>query len=101
MLWPCDGHILAESSVIVLAKDVQSRHADGSLFLIDGRSGNEFGVNAVAEQVISLLRSPCSIENLISSIESDYRVGRDTVSDDVARFLCQLLSLEIIDIVNQ
>ncbi len=63
---------------------------EGEAVLLNIQTGRYFGLNEVGTTVWSLLKTPCSIEDILQHMQELYEVSSDALQEDLLQFLADM-----------
>jgi hypothetical protein len=78
-----DGRFVASEGVL-------SSEVDDEEVVLDTESGTYYGLNAVGRLLWEQLQEPCTVEELVDAVASEFDVGREECRADVDAFLTDL-----------
>lgn len=84
---------------ITISKDVLAQEVAGETVLLDLRSDNYFGLDAVGTRVWQLLNEGKAGSLLIDTLLGEYKVEREVLEKDIAELLDRLSEAGLIEIV--
>ncbi|MEM8484872.1 MAG: PqqD family protein [Bacteroidota bacterium] len=72
---------------------------EGEAVLLNIQTGRYFGLNDVGTTVWSLLKTPCTIEDILLHMQGRYEVSADALREDILQFLADMEKRNLIRIV--
>lgn len=82
---------MSASRTWVRARTLASSHVNGEIVLLDGASGDYFGLNEVAACVWDSLERPRRLDELVEVVCARYEVPREQCARDVEALLSDLV----------
>ncbi len=89
-----------EQSKVVVASGLTAADLGGEAVLLDANSGRYFGLNEVGARILDLARQPQTIEEIVESLEAEFDVDRERLSEDVLVFVRQLVERRLLEVSN-
>jgi hypothetical protein len=77
--------------VYTISKDVAFREVDGSILLVDLKTGSYFSLNATASFVFRLISRDKTTAEIASEMAAFYRVSEETARRDVEECIAGLI----------
>jgi PqqD family protein of HPr-rel-A system len=69
---------------------------DGEAVLLNPETGNYYGLNKTATAIWKLLEKPCTAEELIASVASQFKVSETSIKDHIQTLLDELATRKLI-----
>ncbi len=88
--------MINRNQIFLLSKDVLSQEIDGEAVLLDMKSECYFGLNEVGSKILATLQKGATLDYLVSSLQGDYEVDKDTLEADISVLLSELLEAGLI-----
>ena len=88
---------LTLDSLVVHSKKILSNTIDSETVLLSIEKNSYYGLGPVASQIWCLIEQPITVAALISLLEQQFDVARETCERDVLQFLQQLRSEGLLD----
>jgi hypothetical protein len=67
---------------------------------LDMETGSEYGLNEISFDMLNILSTPHSIDELLNEIINIYDISRDVLAEDCNTWLAIALQKKIVDIYN-
>ena len=83
-------NILAESSLVVAAKDHIGCNLAGEEVILNLASGIYYGLNNVGSRIWELIQKPITVGDILATVVSEYEVDRTQCEAAVSQFLAEL-----------
>ena len=83
---------LSLGTVVVRNEQIPSAVIDEEVALMSIETGKYYAVNSVASDIWRILEKPSSVDELITSLTSEYDVDNETCTAQVIPFLEKLIS---------
>ncbi len=78
------------SKKVQLSETLFAQEVDGEMVLLDMKSENYFGLDAVASEIWKLLQEGKSLEEILLELMEIYDVDETTLRQDLSNFIEQL-----------
>jgi len=78
------------SKKVQLSESLFAQEVDGEMVLLDMKSENYFGLDAVASEIWKLLQEGKSLEEILLELMEIYDVDETTLRQDLSNFIEQL-----------
>lgn len=88
--------MINKNSRVVAADDITFADLGGEAVVLNLNAGVYFGLNEAGARILSLLREPARVEELITALMPDYDVTREQLERDIIGFIEGLTRREII-----
>jgi Coenzyme PQQ synthesis protein D (PqqD) len=86
------------SSLMRRATDQIACDMGGEVVILDLKSGNYYGLDAVGARVWTLIEEPRSLADIRRTIMDEYEVDADTCERDIIAFIDQMQAVGIVEI---
>lgn len=90
--------MLTDTSTVQMAEHVSIADLGGDAVLMDGRSGEYFGLNEVGARIFTLAQDPATVQQILDEILDEFDVDRDRLRADAVAFLADLKSKKLIQV---
>lgn len=84
---------------IVKRKSLDTVDMDGEVVMMNLDKGKYYGLNSVGSHIWELIDQPISVEDVITTLLSEYEIDRVSCEETVLQFLNGLYEEELIQIV--
>lgn len=90
--------MLSSSTSIVAAKETVFSDLGGEVAILDLRTGQYFGLNAVGAFVWQLLQSPRTLQEICRAVEGSFEVEPERCAVDVMNLVGELHEAGLVDL---
>src|SRR5919109_1239412 len=91
---------IAGSSVIVAAEGQVSCDLAGEAAILDLKSGEYYGLNAVGARIWNLIQEPKAVHEILSVLVEEYDVEPDRCRRDLVALIEELAAKGLIEVKN-
>ena len=88
------------SSVIKRSTDQIACDMGGEVVILDLKSGNYYGLDAVGARVWTLIEAPTSLADIRRIIMDEYEVDAQTCERDILAFINQMQAVGIVEVCS-
>lgn len=88
------------SSVIKRSADQIACDMGGEVVILDLKSGNYYGLDAVGARVWTLIEAPTSLADIRRIIMDEYEVDAETCDRDILAFINQMQAVGIVEVCS-
>lgn len=88
------------NTTVVAAESLSVADLGGESVILDSQSGKYYGLNEVGSLVLELAQRPITVLEITESIQRQYDAPPHTVEEDVNAFLNEMISAELIKVVE-
>ncbi len=89
-----------DNSIIVASQNQISSDLADETIILDLKSGQYYGLNAVASRVWNLIQQPRKVEEIRSQLMAEYEVNMQECSNDLQILIRNLASKGLVELVN-
>lgn len=89
-----------DNSIIVASQNQISSDLADETIILDLKSGQYYGLNAVASSVWNLIQQPRKVEEIRSHLMAEYEVNMQECSNDLQILISNLASKGLVELVN-
>jgi hypothetical protein len=86
------------SSVIQAKKELLDCEIKGEAVILNITSGVYFGLDSVGARVWELIKTPRSVDDVLSTLTGEYMVDYDQCKSDLFLFINNLIGAELIEV---
>jgi hypothetical protein len=83
-------------SVVSVAEGITVADLDGEAIILDINSGQYFGLNKVGAEILSLIKEPRTVDEVIDRIAVQFEADRGRVQDDVLTFIQDMSEAKLV-----
>jgi len=87
-----------KDSIITVAKEQVSCDLSGEAAILDLKSGQYYGLNAVGARVWNLIQEPKTVTDVLQTLLDEYNVATDSCERDLFALLEELQGKGLVDV---
>lgn len=88
----------SDNSTIKRKDEIISGDVDGETVMMSIESGQYHSLNLTGNRIWELLESPCTVGKIIETLKDEFDAKPEVITEEVCRFLGQLLERDVIQI---
>ncbi len=81
---------------LVLSKNIVLRTVGTNYWALDTNNGNQYKLNEVSYYILNIFRTKASVEQMIISVLSEYKVKKDQLESDCESLINYAISKNIL-----
>jgi len=89
---------IMKDSIITVAKEQVSCDLSGEAAILDLKSGQYYGLNAVGARVWNLIQEPKTVTDVLQTLLDEYNVATDSCERDLFALLEELQGKGLVDV---
>ena len=88
----------SDDSIVSRKDEIISGDVDGETVMMSIESGQYHSLNLTGNRIWEILETPCTVEGIIDSLKNEFKAKPEVITEEVHRFLEQLLERHVIQI---
>lgn len=92
---------LLPTTIIVRSSEIPTVDLNGEIGMMSIKNGKYYGLDSIGSHLWNLIDKPISLSGLLENIKKEYDVAGTEYESDVFSFLNNLLSEELIKVVEE
>lgn len=98
-MFETDKFMIDLNDIVEANSNLMIADLEGEAVLLNIQTGRYFGLNEVGTTVWSLLKKPCSIEDILTHLQGMYDVSSDALKEDLLQFLTAMEKRNLLRII--
>jgi len=87
-----------DNSIVSRKDEIISGDVDGETVMMSIEGGNYHSLNLTGNRIWEIMETPCTVGRIIKTLKDEFDAKPEVITEEVHRFLEQLLERDIIQI---
>ncbi|HEA68981.1 MAG TPA: lasso peptide biosynthesis PqqD family chaperone [Desulfobacterales bacterium] len=88
----------SDNSIVRRKDEIISGEVDGETVMMSIERGHYHSLNLTGNRIWEILETPCTVGRIIETLKDEFDVKPEVITEEVYRFLDQLLERDVIQI---